>query len=165
MDRPEVKVAVAVDFRRQLVDAAASLKVPEGAIVVSEELLPSTTARLEFSRARGFVTERGGRFSHGSILARSMGVPAVTGVAGAPEQIRSGDRVVLDGFTGVVFVNPEPSVEREYERLESEIRAYREELRHLVDLPSETLDGARIGMNSWKARHPRAARVSMLLST
>ncbi len=123
---------------------AASLTIPEGAIVVAEELLPSTTAHLEFNRARGFVTERGGKFSHGSILARSLGVPAVTGVARAPARIRSGDRVVLDGFTGLVFVNPGPAVQREYERLESEMRAYREELQHLVDLPSVTLDGTRV---------------------
>jgi phosphotransferase system enzyme I (PtsI) len=123
---------------------AASLNIPEGTILVSEELLPSTTARLEFGRSRGFVTERGGKFSHGSILARSLGVPAVTGIADAPRRIKSGDRIVVDGFTGVVFVNPEPSVLREYERLESEIRAYREELRHLVDLPSVTLEGTPI---------------------
>jgi phosphoenolpyruvate-protein phosphotransferase (PTS system enzyme I) len=118
--------------------------IPEGAIVVAEELLPSATARLEFNHARGFVTERGGRFSHASILARSLGIPAVAGVPEASLRIKSGDRLILDAFSGVVFVNPESSVEREYERLESEIRAYREELRHVVDLPSVTRDGTRI---------------------
>ena len=125
-------------------EGVASLNVPDGAIVVSEELLPSTAARLEFTRARGFVTERGGRFSHGSILARSLGVPAVTGVAEASTRIKSGDRIVLDGFTGLIFVNPEAPVQREYARVESEIVAYRAELRQLVDLPSVTLDGTPI---------------------
>jgi phosphotransferase system enzyme I (PtsI) len=44
---------------------------PGGSIVVAEELLPSVTARLELNQVRGFVTERGGKFSHSSILARS----------------------------------------------------------------------------------------------
>src|SRR6185369_16767880 len=56
------------------------LDIPEGAIVVSDELLPSMTARLELGRVAAIVTEHGGRFSHTSILARSLGTPAVAGV-------------------------------------------------------------------------------------
>ena len=52
-----------------------SLDIPADAIIVADELLPSVTARLEVGRARGFVTERGGKFSHTSILARSLGMP------------------------------------------------------------------------------------------
>ncbi|HET6284848.1 MAG TPA: phosphoenolpyruvate-utilizing N-terminal domain-containing protein, partial [Polyangia bacterium] len=57
------------------------LEHPEHAILVADELLPSVTARLDLGRARGFVTERGGKFSHTSILARSQGLPAVAGIA------------------------------------------------------------------------------------
>ena len=60
--------------------APETLNIPAGSIVVAEELLPSVTARLEVGRARAFVTERGGKFSHTSILARSLGTPAVVGV-------------------------------------------------------------------------------------
>ena len=59
------------------------LEVPDGAVVVADELLPSVAARLEFGHIRAFVSERGGRFSHTSILARSQGTPAVTGLPGA----------------------------------------------------------------------------------
>ena len=52
---------------------AECTEIPDGSIVVAGELLPSVTARLELNQVRGFVTERGGRFSHSSILARSMG--------------------------------------------------------------------------------------------
>jgi phosphotransferase system enzyme I (PtsI) len=120
------------------------LDVPDGAIVVSDELLPSTTARLELGRVRGFVTERGGKFSHGTILARSMGVPAVAGVPDAADRIKTGDQLVVDGVTGAVFVNPGSSVQEEYDRLEAEIGAYRQELQQLVDLPSVTQDGTPI---------------------
>jgi phosphotransferase system enzyme I (PtsI) len=122
------------------------MDVPEGAIVVAEELLPSTTARLELKRVRAFVTERGGKFSHASILARSLGTPAVVGVAGVVDKVKTGDPIIVDGVAGTVFVNPAPPVQREYDRLEAEIVAYREGLHQLVDLPSVTLDGTEIAL-------------------
>ncbi len=120
------------------------LDIPEGAIVVAEELLPSATARLELGRVRAIVTERGNRFSHSSILARSLGMPAVAGAAAASERIRTGDPLVVDGVSGAVFVDPDRSVQREYARLEEELRRDREALRHLASLPSVTLDGTAI---------------------
>ena len=135
------------DVRKRLLSALAQQgtlegpKVPDGAIVVSDELLPSVTARLELDSVRAFVTERGNRFSHSSILARSLGTPAVAGVASAAGKIRTGDRLIVDGVAGVVFVNPEASIEREYDRLAADLRSSKEELRHLVDLSSVTLDG------------------------
>jgi phosphotransferase system enzyme I (PtsI) len=119
-------------------------QLPEGSIVVAEELLPSVTARLQLDRVRALVTERGNKFSHSSILARSMGTPAVAGVPEASRRIKTGDRLIVDGVSGVVFVNPDASVEREYDRLEAELRASKEDLQHLVGVPSVTLDGTSI---------------------
>ena len=135
------------DVRRRLLSALAEQpgragpKVPDGAIVVSDELLPSVTARLELDHVRAFVTERGNKFSHSSILARSLGTPAVAGVPGAAVKIKTGDRIIVDGVAGVVFVNPDSAIEREYQRLAADLRTSKEELRHLVDLSSVTLDG------------------------
>src|SRR5437763_1191341 len=56
-------------------------------------------------------------------------------------QIKTGDRLIVDGVAGVVFVNPESSIEREYDRLAGDLRSSKEKLRHLVDLSSVTLDG------------------------
>jgi phosphoenolpyruvate-protein phosphotransferase len=139
------------DVGRRVISALADcraddLDVPEGAIVVAEELLPSATARLETNQVNGFVTERGSKFSHGSILARSLGTPAVAGIAGAVAKIKNGDRLVVDGVSGLVFVNPRPSVQAEYERLSAEIKAYRQDLQQLVDLPAVTLDGTPLGL-------------------
>lgn len=119
-------------------------EIPDGTIVVAEELLPSVTARLQLDRVRALVTERGHRFSHSAILARSLGTPAVAGVPGAGQRIRTGDRVVVDGVAGVVFVHPDATVEREYERVEAELRARDDELRPLAAAPSTTRDGTRI---------------------
>jgi phosphotransferase system enzyme I (PtsI) len=122
------------------------LEVPHGAIVVADELLPSATARLELGRVRAFVTERGSKFSHTSILARSAGMPAVAGVPDAAEKITTGDWLIVDGVAGVVFVNPKPAVQAEYDRLEDEITAYRTGLNRLMDLPAVTADGTPIAL-------------------
>ena len=135
------------DVRRRVISAlalgagTASSEIPDGAIVVSDELLPSVTARLQLDNVRAFVTARGNRFSHSSILARSLGTPAVVGVPSALGQIKTGDRLIVDGVAGVVFVNPESSIEREYDRLAEDLRSSKDDLRHLVDLSSVTLDG------------------------
>jgi phosphotransferase system enzyme I (PtsI) len=122
------------------------LNVPDGAIVVADELLPSVTARLDLERVRALVTERGNKFSHSAILARSLATPAVVGAPEASLRINTGDRLIVDGLAGLVFVNPDSSVQREYDRLEAELSAYKEELRHLVGVPSVTLDGTTIPM-------------------
>jgi len=138
------------DVGRRVLDSlaagqhAAACPIPDGAIVVADELLPSVAARLEFNRVQAFVTERGGQFSHTAILARSLGTPAVGGIAKISEKIKTGDRLIVDGVAGVVFVDPEPSIEREYARLEAELRASKDALRPLVDVPAVTLDGTRV---------------------
>src|SRR2546427_3166444 len=126
--------------------SSARAEIPAGAIVVADELLPSVTARLQLDNVRAFVTVRGNKFSHSSILARSLGTPAVAGVASSLAQIKTGDRLIVDGLAGTVFVNPDASIEREYDRLASELRSAREELRYLVDLSAVTLDGTTLSL-------------------
>jgi phosphotransferase system enzyme I (PtsI) len=120
--------------------------VPEGAIVVARELLPSASARLQLERVAGFVTERGSTFSHASILARSRGTPAVTGVEGAVHAIRGGDHLVVDGATGRVLVNPAPAVREEFAQVDAGRRARRERLRRTVAEPALTRDGAAVAL-------------------
>jgi phosphotransferase system enzyme I (PtsI) len=119
-------------------------EIPDGAIVVAEELLPSVTARLQLDHVGALVTERGHRFSHTAILARALGTPAVVGVAEAAKRIRTGDRLVVDGVAGVVFVHPDATIEREYDSLLSELRAHEEELESLVGVPSVSRDGTAV---------------------
>jgi phosphoenolpyruvate-protein phosphotransferase len=120
--------------------------IPEGSILVVDELLPSAAALLDLGRVRALVSDRGGKFSHTSILARSMRLPAVTGLPDVTLGIKTGDALIVDGISGVVFVNPGESVLREYTRLEGELRGYREDLHKIVDLPAITLDGTQIGL-------------------
>jgi len=140
-------------------DGLSVIEIPEGSILVAEELLPSATARFELSRVRGLVTDRGGKFSHTSILARSSRTPAVSGIREAPFKIKTGDQLIVDGVSGVVYVNPDESVRREYERLEAELSGYRAGLKRGLDLPSVTLDGIAVPLlaNASKVSDTEAA--------
>jgi phosphotransferase system enzyme I (PtsI) len=85
-----------------------------------------------------------------------MRMPAVTGVSNAALAIKTGDRLIVDGISGVVFVNPDEGVEHEYDRLIKELRSHNVELQKVIDLPSITLDGTTI---------PLLANVSKLSDT
>ena len=75
-------------------------------IIVAEELTPTLTTEVDARYVRGFVTERGGKTSHAAILARALGIPAVTGIKGLHGSIACGTEVLIDGGSGEVIVNP-----------------------------------------------------------
>ena len=74
--------------------------LPAGSILVTAYLNPAHIAF--FPGLRAVVTANGGLLSHGAIMCRELGVPAVFGVAGVLEKIRSGDEIELDGQAGVI---------------------------------------------------------------
>ncbi len=76
-------------------------------IVIAEELTVAMTVNMNLNNIRGIVTEHGGYSSHSAILARSIGVPAVSGIHGIYKKIRCGDTVLLDGDNGRVLVEPD----------------------------------------------------------
>ena len=77
-----------------------------GRIIAAEELTPSLTVSLHAEKTRGFVTERGGATSHAAILARSLGIPAVSGLADIYRILDCGTELILNGDTGEVIVWP-----------------------------------------------------------
>lgn len=85
-----------------LADATEVGLMREGDIVVTRQTDPGWAC--VFFLARGLVVERGGMLSHGAIIAREFGIPAVVGVRAATTRIRSGDRLILDGDRGVVKI-------------------------------------------------------------
>jgi phosphotransferase system enzyme I (PtsI) len=76
-------------------------------IVVAHELSADMVARLNIDRVLGFVTEHGGITSHAAIIARSLGVPAVSGIHGIMEYVNCGDTIAIDGESGEVFLHPD----------------------------------------------------------
>lgn len=118
--------------------------LPEPVIVISRDLTPSTTAQLDRKKVLGFATDVGSRTSHTAILAKSLNIPAVVGLHEASERIRTGELVLLDGYTGAVFVNPTDQTLFEYGQLARRRVEFEERLQEIRDLPAVTLDGERI---------------------
>ncbi|EMB17467.1 phosphoenolpyruvate--protein phosphotransferase [Rhodopirellula europaea] len=77
--------------------------LPKDAIIVTQELAPSDAIALADS---GIVTQVGGNLGHTAIIARSMGIPAVSGIANATQRITSGMMLLIDGEAGIVIANP-----------------------------------------------------------
>lgn len=82
------------------------VEIPEGSILIAEDLTPSDTANLDRSRVLGFCTTAGGATSHVAILARSLGLPAIAGIEARALDITNGTRVILFGGQGQLKVDP-----------------------------------------------------------
>lgn len=98
-------------------------------VVAAEDLRPSDTAELDWSRTLGIVMEAGGPTYHTAILARTHDVPCVTGVRGLLRHLRIGAPIVVDGTEGVVVIGPSRDTLQDYRR--RRLRA-RERRRRLV---------------------------------
>src|SRR4051812_5670592 len=135
---------------------------PANAILIAEDLAPSDTAALDRTRVMGFCTTRGGATSHGAILARSLGIPALAGVEPAALEIPNGTSVVLDGGKGTLRLNPAPEeitrIRGAQERAE---KRRQEDLTHAHE-PAITLDGKRIEVVANIGGLKDAAQVSAL---
>jgi len=117
-------------------------------IVVSEDITPSDTADMDRGKLLGFVTNEGGQTSHSIIMARSIGIPAVVGLHDATEKIKSGDPLIIDGYSGVVVINPTEERLRNYGILADEKRKQDEIYKAALTQPNTTKDGTPITLMS-----------------
>lgn len=110
-------------------------------IVVADELLPSQVLMLGNKPVSGIVTQAGSQTSHAAIVARSRGIPAVSGVRGILRQAKTGDLIVVDGREGHVVVNPDAEMLAAFRKLEREFVNLRDQMAHNHDMPAVTADG------------------------
>jgi phosphoenolpyruvate-protein phosphotransferase (PTS system enzyme I) len=124
-----------------------TLEVPS--VIVASSLAPSDTARIPKGMALGFVTAEGSRTSHVSIMARSMGIPAVVGVGAAALEAAIGARTVaVDGEEGVVISDPEPGTVAEFEARQRVMAAESAALEGYRHIEARTRDGRRIEVSA-----------------
>ena len=121
-----------------------SLGVKTPAIIVAHDLGPSEVAMLPRDKVLAFVLEVGGRTSHGAIVARGRGIPAVMSVKGALHAVKAGDHAAVDGFAGTVEVNPDAARAVVYQRRLERLRLQAGSLQAMLEQPAVTLDGRRI---------------------
>jgi phosphotransferase system enzyme I (PtsI) len=118
--------------------------LPGPLIVVADELLPSHVVALGDADVHGIVTQAGSQTSHAAIIARSRGIPAVSGVAGILRQVKTGDTIIVDGREGHVIVNPDAEAKSAYHKLEREFFNLKDQLAENRDRPAVTADGVEI---------------------
>jgi len=121
-------------------EAGGTLHIPQPSIIASKDLTPSETASLDRTMVLAFITEGGSALSHSSILARSLGIPAVVGLGPLPN-LREGNTIIVDGITGTVIINPLPEMLAEYEQKRSAYIAEQSLVRQYAGKPSVTKDG------------------------
>ena len=120
----------------------ASISSP--VILIAHNLTPSDTAQLDRELVLGFGTDIGSKTSHTAIMARSLNIPAVVGLHDLSPQLTSGDHVLLDGYNGLVIVNPNDQTLWEYGELEIKKSEVEENLTKLRETESRTLDGRHV---------------------
>jgi phosphotransferase system enzyme I (PtsP) len=122
-------------------------ELPDNAILVARSMSPAALLDYDRTRLRGLVLEEAGAASHIAIVARALGVPAVSDLPNISEIVEHGDALIVDGLTGEVHVLPPPEVEAAYSE-KARLRARRQDqYRALRDTPAQTLDGVAIGLH------------------
>ncbi len=113
-------------------------------VVVAMHLVPSLTVNLEREKILAFAAEHGGYTSHAAILARSLNIPAVTGLRGLTDDLIDGQTVIVDGSAGLIIVNPTDEQVASYTRKAQELHDRRMSLiKDSCDL-AVTRDGMRM---------------------
>jgi len=110
-------------------------------VLISKDISPSETALLKVEDVLAIVTELGSRTSHSVIMARSLRIPCVVGVHDLLEEADFGDQLLVDGYSGQVYLNPSPDTLERYGRLASEQRHVQERYDAELLEPCRTLDG------------------------
>lgn len=115
-------------------------------IIVAHDLSPADTSQIQLENIKGFVTDRGGRDSHTSIVAKSLKIPAVMGLGTATIRAKNDDILIVDGSSGTLIINPDEDTLFEYEARMQKFEEYRAGLERLSHLPAVTKDGVSLNL-------------------
>ncbi|MGD9818518.1 MAG: phosphoenolpyruvate--protein phosphotransferase [Desulfomonilaceae bacterium] len=118
-------------------------QLPPNSIIVAHDLSPADAAQIKREDVLGFATDVGGKTSHTAIMARSLKIPAVTGMEKISRMVQTGDTIVVDGSTGIVILNPDPEMIFRYRQRQDIFRNYQQSLMAFGQLPAVTRDGNR----------------------
>ena len=116
----------------------------KGKIVVATDLSPSDSAAIDRGAGLGIVTDSGSKTSHAVIVARSMQVPAVVGVRDLTKRVQAGDWALVDGYDGVVILNPSEQTLFRYGKIESQKKSFQNRMLEANRQMAVTLDGVEL---------------------
>ena len=117
-----------------------------GSVIIAEEITPADTALMDPSIVGGFVSTLGGSEGHTTIMARSLGLPAVIGIPNLVNKVRSGDIVALDGIRGTVILNPSKSTIVRFERRRDALARRQRQLERLRSVSAVTKDAVHVSL-------------------
>ncbi len=148
LDDPYLKQRAAdvVDVGNQVLFALAEksnakIELSEPVILFAEEITPTETAQLDMSQVLGLVTVGGGPTSHSAILARALGIPALSGIDISLEKVPDDTPVALDGFKGFLWVDPQPATKSDLQERRNAWLSQRKKLQESSMAPAMMRDG------------------------
>ena len=133
---------------RNIQDQKLFSKLEGASIIVSETLAPSDTVIFSRNQVLGYATDLGGVTSHAAILARSLKIPAVVGLRTSTKTVRTGDIVAIDGYAGLIVLNPTEETIQTLERKKRRFMEFEGRLVNIAGLTAETLDHKHIELSA-----------------
>lgn len=156
LDDPRLRERVSdlIDIERQVLialgggQAAPAAELPEQAILLAEDLLPSELAGLETGRICGIVMAAGGPTSHAAILAAGMDIPALVACGPSVLEIPEGAILLLDADRGRLVVAPSDAEQEDARRQWSALQEHKAAAQATMHAPCHTKDGVRIEIDA-----------------
>jgi phosphotransferase system enzyme I (PtsI) len=121
-------------------------KLVERRIVVANDLSPSDSASIDRGSGLAIVTDSGSKTSHAVIVARSMQVPAVVGVRDLTKRVKTGDWALVDGYEGLVVLNPSETTLFRYGKIQSQKKSLQGKLLEANRQVARTKDGVDVAL-------------------
>lgn len=120
--------------------------IKEPVIIVARDLFPSDTVKMNPEYVKGIITKEGGVTSHVSIMAKSYGIPALTGVKEILDAIKPESIICMDAKAGKIIIDPKAEVLAEYQKRQQEEREEEERIKKYRSIEPVTPDGKRISL-------------------
>jgi len=117
-------------------------------IIVTESLAPADTVIFSRNQILGYATDLGGITSHAAILARSLKTPAVVGLRSASKTVRTGDMIAIDGYAGLIVLNPTEETLQTLMRKRQRFKEFEDRLVDIAGLTAETQDHKHIELSA-----------------
>ncbi len=125
-----------------------SIHYPERCVLVGNAVSIQDIERIPAGRLVGIVSRQGSTFSHATVLANALSIPAAVSVASLPFGLVEGDMMVVDGDEARIHVNPPSDVLGAFEVRIEQQKALNTQIREISEMPAQTLDRIRITMHA-----------------
>lgn len=144
------------DVSRRILDSLLSVTqrrfsladLQNDVILVVHDLMPSDLLVMNKSHVKGLAMDMGSKTCHTAILARSFNIPAVLGLSNLSKEVKDGQTLALNGFSGTVVLDPDKQTLTQQQDDEKEYHKQANLLDSLRELPAQTLDGHRVTLNA-----------------